>query len=351
MPRSAASGAGRTGWHHAGVTARIRWGIAATGGIAASFAEGLAQTDDAELVAVASRSQERADAFGDRFAVARRHGSYEALADDDGIDVVYVASPQSHHVDDALLFLEAGRAVLCEKPFALDHRQAARMVDAARARGVFLMEAMWSRFLPAYVRLRELLAEGRIGEPRLVEADFGFALPPELATAADHRLLDPARGGGGLLDLGVYPVQLCSLVLGPPDRVAAVGHVGPTGVDEQVAAVLGHPGGAVGAVKAAIRTGMTCTARIAGTEGAIELPAMMHCPDALRVLSARGIEDLEVPVEGQGLRYQVAEVHAGLRDGRTESEVMGLDETLSIMATLDRIRSAVGIHLPGSDLV
>ncbi|WCO66028.1 Gfo/Idh/MocA family oxidoreductase [Iamia majanohamensis] len=330
------------------MTDRIRWGIAATGGIAASFAEGLAQTPDAELVAVASRSQERADAFGDRFAVPRRHSSYAALADDDGVDVVYVASPQSRHVDDVLLFLDAGRAVLCEKPFALDRAQATRMVEAARARDVFLMEAMWSRFLPAYVRLRELLAEGRIGEPRLVEADFGFRLPDE---ATGHRLLDPDLGGGGLLDLGVYPVQLCSLVLGVPDRVGAVGHVGPSGVDEQVAAVLGHPGGAVGVVKAAVRTPMASTARIAGTEGVVELPAMMHCPGALRVVSASGIEDLDLPIEGQGLRYQVPEVHRCLREGRRESDVMALDETLSTMGTLDRIRTEVGIHLPGSDLV
>ncbi len=264
------------------MTDAVRWGIAATGGIAESFAEGLAQVPDAELVAVASRSQERADAFGDSHDVRNRHGSYEALADDPEVDVVYVATPQSRHAEDTLLFLAAGKAVLCEKPFALDEAQAATMIDAARQHDLLLMEAMWSRFLPAYRRLREVLAEGRIGEPRLVEADFGFRLPDDVG---DHRLIDPTLGGGALLDLGVYPVQLCALVLGPPDRVAAVGHLGPTGVDEQVAAVLGHPGGAVGVAKAAIRTGMTCTARIAGTEGAIEIPAMMHCPDRLRVVS------------------------------------------------------------------
>lgn len=330
------------------MTDPVRWGIAATGGIAESFAQGLAQEPDAELVAVGSRTSDRAEAFGGRHGCRHRHGSYEALAADPSVDVVYVASPQSRHAADTLLFLEAGKPVLCEKPFALDRVQAATMVAAAREHGVFLMEAMWSRFLPAYVRLGQLLAEGRIGDPRLVEADFGFRLPDE---AGDHRLLDPDLGGGALLDLGVYPVQLCSLVLGPPAEVGAVGHLGPTGVDEQVAAVLGHPGGAIGVARAAIRTGMTCTARIAGTEGAIEIPAMMHCPDRLRFISSSGIEDIACPIVGQGLRYQVPEVHRCLRDRRLESEVMAHAETLSIMGTLDRIRAAIGLRFPGTDPV
>ena len=314
----------------------VRWGIAATGAIAQRFADGLSQTDDADLVAVASRTQEGADAFGARWSVPHRHGSYEALADDDEVDVVYVASPQSRHCADTILFLEAGRHVLCEKPFAMTEAEGRRMVAAAEANDRFLMEAIWSRFLPTYVALRRVLDGGRIGEPRLVEADFGFRLPVD----PEHRLFDPERGGGALLDLGVYPLQLASLVLGAPDQVRAVGQVGTTGVDESVAAVLHHPGGALAVMKAAITVNLACTARIAGTEGSIELPAFMHCPHALTVRWGLGEEEvIEAPMEGEGLRYQVGEVHRCLEQGERESRVMPLAETLQIAATMDEIRA------------
>ncbi len=314
----------------------MRWGIAATGAIAGSFATGLAETEDAELAAVASRTTERAQAFADEHGFARAHGSYEALAEDPEVDVVYVASPQNRHCDDTLLFLEGGKHVLCEKPFAMTPAEGERMVAAAQDRGLFLMEAMWTRFLPAYVTLRELLDEGRIGEVQLVEADFGFSLPFD----PDHRLFDPERGGGALLDLGVYPVQLARFVLGPPDRVAAAGHIGATGVDEAVGAVLHHPGGHLAVVKTAITMQMTCTARIAGTAGSIELPAFMHCPGALTVVSPVGErEELVRPIEGQGLRYQVPEVHRCVAEGRLESDVMPHAETLGILETLDEIRA------------
>jgi predicted dehydrogenase len=323
----------------------IRWGVAGPGGIAARFADAMTMVNSGAIFAVASRSQERADAFGDRWAVPGRYGSYEALAEDPTIDAVYVATPHSRHEQDTLLFLEAGKHVLCEKPFALNARQARRMVGAARARGLFLMEAVWSRFLPSYQALVELLEEGRIGEPRLVEADFGFQMP----VIADHRLFDLRQGGGALLDLGVYPVQLCSLVLGRPDRVAGDGSIGETGVDEQVAAVLHHPNGSLGVVKAAICTAMTCSARIAGTQGSIDLPAFMHCPDHLFVSTAAGRERIDAAFDGDGLRFQIDEVHRCLAAGLTDSPVMPLDETVSVAATLDAIRAAVGVVYPGED--
>src|SRR6476619_651455 len=171
---------------------RIRWGIAATGGIARGFAQGLAETDDAETVAVASRSAERANGFGAEFDIPHRHASYEDLAADADVDVVYVATPHSRHEADTLLFLEAGKHVLCEKPFALNERQARRMVDAARDRRLFVMEAIWSRFLPAYQLLGDLLADSVIGEIASVDADFGLRFPFDPA----HRLFDLALGGG-----------------------------------------------------------------------------------------------------------------------------------------------------------
>jgi predicted dehydrogenase len=328
-----------------GVTDTIRWGVAATGGIAEQFVTGIAQLDDgAEVVAVASRTAERAEAFGARHGIPSRQPSYEALAADPDVDVVYVASPHARHEPDTMLFLGAGKPVLCEKPFALSHAQAQRMVDLARTLGLFCMEAIWSRFLPASVTLRDVLAEGRIGTPLVVEADFGFRRPVE----PHHRLFDLTLGGGALLDLGIYPLQLASMVLGTPDDVAAVAHLGETGVDEQVAAVLHHPDGGLAAVKAAIRVPLACTARISGTDGWIDLPAFMHTPLHLDVTDPRGHERLERPYQGEGLRFEAAEVHRCLRAGLTESPVMPLDETLALAATLDAVRERIGLVYPGT---
>ena len=316
----------------------IRWGVVGPGEIAAGFAEAMRLVEDGEIVAVASRSIERATAFGDKYGIPTRYSDYAALAVDPDVDVVYVATPASRHEQDTVGFLEAGKHVLCEKPFALNAWQARRMAEQARARGLFLMEAIWSRFLPAYRSLVDVLASGRIGEPLLVEADFGMRWP----VRPGHRLFDPDLGGGALLDLGIYPVQLCSLVLGSAEHVAAVGVIGETGVDEQVAAVLRYPHGTLGVVKAAIRVTMNCTARIAGTDGSIDLPAFMHCPHALTVTTnPGGAEHLDCSYEGNGLQFEIAEVHRCLAEGLTESPVMPLDETIALASTLDAINAQV----------
>jgi predicted dehydrogenase len=321
----------------------LRWGVAGPGGIATRFAEAMHLVEDSEIVAVASRTIERADAYADRFGVRARYANHDALASDPDVDIVYVATPHARHAADTIAFVEAGKHVLCEKPFALNARQARRMVDAARTRGVFLMEAMWSRFLPPYRLLCDLLGDGRIGEALLVEADFGFRMP----VMPDHRLFDPGLGGGALLDLGIYPVQLCSLVLGTPDRVVADGIVGATGVDELVGAVLHHSRGALGVVKAAIRVNLACSARISGSDGWIDLPAFAHCPEWVAIGRPDGIERIDTAFEGDGLRFQIAEVHRCIADGALESSVMPLAETISIMTTLDAIRGQLGVTYPG----
>jgi predicted dehydrogenase len=315
----------------------VRWGVIGPGTIATQFAHAVDQLDDGEIVAVASRSAERARAFAGRFAIRSAYDDARALVEDPTVDAVYVATPASRHAADTLLAVEARKAVLCEKPFALDAAEAQAMVDAARARRTFLMEAMWSRFLPAYRALVDLLGEGRIGEPLLVEGDFGYR------TAVDpaDRHFDPALGGGALLDLGVYPVQLCTLVLGVPERVAAEGVIGETGVDEQVAAVLHHPGGRLGVVKAALTVPLACEARIAGSDGWIDVPAFMHCPHWLDV-GGPSPERIDAGYEGEGLRFEVAEVHRCLADGLTESPGMPLDETVAIAGVLDAVRAQLG---------
>ncbi|HEY5335823.1 MAG TPA: Gfo/Idh/MocA family oxidoreductase, partial [Mycobacteriales bacterium] len=321
----------------------IRWGVIGPGIIATGFAEAMQWVEGGTITAVASRSAERAEAFGDRFDIPTRYGDYDALAADPDVDVVYVATPHSRHEADTIGLLRAGKHVLCEKPFALNARQAAHMAYEARSRGLFLMEAIWSRFLPAYRSLVEVIGEGRIGEPLLVEADFGFRRPVDPA----HRHFAAELGGGALLDLGIYPIQLCTLVLGPIERVVADGVVGETGVDEVVTALLHHPGNRLGVVKAALRVGMTCTARIAGTDGSIDLPAMMHCPNSLTVSSPAGVEHIDAAYEGNGLRFEIDEVHRCLREGRTESTVVPLHESIALATTLDTIRAELGVVYPG----
>ncbi|MDA8046485.1 MAG: Gfo/Idh/MocA family oxidoreductase [Actinomycetota bacterium] len=320
----------------------VGWGVVATGGIARRFASAMQMVEGGEIAAVSSRSMPRAEEFAREHAIPRAYDDVAALAADDRVDAVYVATPHSRHLRDALTAIGAGKAVLCEKPLALSAHQVGQMVDAARAGGTFLMEALWSRFLPAYRRLADVLAEGRIGQPLLVEADFGFRIDVQ----PDSRYFDRSLGGGALLDLGIYPLHLCQLVLGPPDRVTADGQVGATGVDEQVAAVLHHPSGSLGVVKAAIRVPMGCQARIAGSDGWIDIPAFMHCPDHFDVRSPQGSERIDATFEGDGLRFEIEEVHRCMAAGSSESTVMALHESLSMAQTMDSIRSHLGVIYP-----
>lgn len=324
---------------------KTRWGILSTGNIAAQFAAGLAVLPDAELVAVGSRTADSANAFGDRFGVPRRHASYEALANDPDVDVIYIGTPHTLHQDNSLLCLRAGKPVLCEKPFAINGRQAEQVVGYARERGLFLMEAMWTRFLPHVERVRQIIAAGTIGEVRMVHASFCFRTRLDPA----HRLFDPALGGGALLDVGVYPVSLASMLLGPPASITGVAHLGSTGVDEQFAVTHGYAGGQVALLSAAIRTSAPHEALILGTEGRIKLHDAWWKPSLLTLTTADGDETIEPEAVGNGYNYQAAEVMRCLREGRTESPIMPLDETLSIMRTLDDIRAQWGLRYPADD--
>ena len=324
------------------MTEPIRWGICGTGAIAAEFVEALANVADAEASAVASNDQDRSDHFGESHAIARRYGSYEEMAGDGDLDVIYVASTQQRHMRDTLLFLEAGRHVLCEKPFALNTLQVETMIAAATANDRFLMEALWSRFLPSYLRLAELLAEGAIGEPTLVQSDFSIRVPPE--EVAEHRLYDPHRGGGALLDLGIYPVQLAHYIMGAPSRVEATAMLTAQGLDEQTSMLLDHGDGRASVLTTAMNSLGVNTARIVGTEGSIHLDAFMHCTNRLRIDRGNDVEVLDFPAAS--LHFQVPEVHRCLREGRRESTVMPHSESLAIMNTLDQVRRQTGVRYP-----
>ncbi len=327
------------------MTQTIRWGILSTGNIAHQFAKGLGDLPDTELVAVGSRSQEGADAFGDEFGVPNRHSSYEALAADPEVDAVYVGTPHPFHKDNTLLCLAAGKAVLCEKPFALNLGQAREMVAAARAHETFLMEAMWTRFLPHMVKLRELLAEGAVGELRMLQADFGFraAFDPE------HRLFDPALGGGALLDVGVYPVSLAHHLFGPPVEVKSFGNLGATGVDEETAVVMSHGAGQLALLAAASRLQTPHLAVLSGTEGRVELKNWWYPTDLTLHRDGREPETVRVPCPLNGYNYEALEVNACLRAGKLESDLLPLSETLEVMKTLDAVRAGWGLRYPNED--
>jgi len=322
----------------------IRWGVIGPGGIATRFARALTLVDDGAIVAVSSRSLDRADAFADEWDVLRRYDDDQALADDPEVDAVYIATPHSRHEGDTIRCLRAGKAVLCEKPFALNAAQSQRMVDAARGSGRFLMEAIWSRFLPSYRALVDVLGDGRIGTPLQVDADFGFRAPVD----PSHRLFDPHQGGGALLDLGIYPLQLCTLVLGPVVHAVAEGRLGETGVDEQIAAVLRHQGGGIGTIRAAISVPLACTARISGTDGWIDLPPFMHCPTSLTVHRVGAAPEVfDAPLGGEGLEHEIQEVHRCLAEGRTESSTMPLSESVALATVMDDLRGQIGLRYPG----
>jgi len=328
------------------MTDNIRWGILGTGNIAHQFAHGLQSVPDAELVAIASRSQERADSFGDEFGVPNRYPSYEAFAADAEVDAVYISTPHPYHKDNTILCLEAGKAVLCEKPFAINATEAAEMIRVARERKVFLMEAMWSRFFPAYVKLRALLSENAIGEVRQVTADFGF----RTAYNPKHRLFDPKLGGGALLDVGIYPVSFASSIYGKqPAEIRSLATKSDTGVDEMSAYLFQYDDGALALLSAATRLRTQNEAFILGTEGYIKLPNRFWMPDRLIVQRAddNTPQEIALPFEGNGYNYEAIEVGNCLWAGKLESDIIPLDETLQLMQTLDTIRAQWGLKYPG----
>ncbi|HEU5110145.1 MAG TPA: Gfo/Idh/MocA family oxidoreductase [Micromonosporaceae bacterium] len=318
----------------------VRWGILSTGGIATKFVQDLRLLPDAEAVAVGSRSVGAAEAFAARHDVPRAYGTWADLAADPDIDVIYVATPHSGHFAATDVCLSAGKAVLCEKPFTLDRATSAELIDQARKRGVFLMEAMWTRLNPSILRARELVADGAIGEVTTVQADFGVAgpFPPE------HRMRAKALGGGALLDLGVYPVTIAHLFLGAPDQVTAWAHLTDEGVDENTGIVLGYDSGAVAALTCGIVGATPVGAAITGTLGRIEITPPAFVPSGF-TLHRHGAdpEVVSLPFPGNGYQYEAAEVGRCLRAGEVESPFVPHAVTLEIMGLLDDIRAQIGV--------
>ncbi len=336
----------REGYAH--VVRKFRWGILGTGAIARQFVCGLRSLPEAEVFAVGSRSEASAAEFADQRKIPRRHASYEDLVSDPDVDVVYIATPHPFHAENATLCLQTGKAVLCEKPFCVNAAEAERVVKLARERGLFIMEGMWTRFFPLMERVRWLVSEGAVGEVRMLNVDFGFRADLDPSS----RLFDQRLGGGALLDVGVYCVSFASMVLGRPSGFAGLPHLGETGVDEQASVILEHEGGRLANLSIGIRTTTPQEATIIGTEGYVRIHAPWWRPESMTI-SRPGTEDetVEAPVSGNGFNYEAAEVMRCIEEGKTESDVMPLDETISVMRTMDGIRAGWGLRYPGEEVV
>jgi predicted dehydrogenase len=325
------------------MTQTIRWGILGCGKIAHKFAADLPLAGNASLVAVASRDARKSRDFAQQYHAPLSFDSYEALAQCPDVDAIYIATPHGFHHEHALLCLQHRKAVLCEKAFALNTRQVNEMIETAREQKTFLMEAFWTKFLPQYQKVTELINAGEIGEIKMVEADFGF----KAGTPTPQRLYDPALGGGSLLDVGIYPVFLAVSLLGRPADVHAVMSPYASGVDEQMAMTLRFENGALAALNSSFAADTPVKATITGTEGCIQLLNRFHNASSIIELVKDKQPAVEIPVhreEGYGYQFEARHVGQCLREGLTESPVMSHADSLLLIETLDRLRATCGIR-------
>jgi predicted dehydrogenase len=365
----------------------IRWGILGTGLIAREFAQGLRSVADAQLLAIGSRTLATADECARQLGVPRAYGSYEDLLKDADVDVVYVATPHTRHKEDCLLCLEAGKAVLCEKPFTINAQEAREIIALAKEKQLFCMEAMWMRFMPLMQKVKEMINSGVIGEVRMITADFGYpsAYNPE------NRFFNLQLGGGALLDRGVYPLSLAFYILGEPAHIVSQAGIGQTGVDEQAAIILSYPQGQLAVLSTTLRGETSNEAAIIGTRGKITIHPPFYRPhkislkqfpeltaasassykspglkqklvssvkqnsilkrlylqvDNLSPFMGKQGTNIFAPYDGNGYNYEAAEVVRCLQNGQKESKIMPLDETLKIMETMDAIRSQWNLKYP-----
>ncbi|NEU65554.1 Gfo/Idh/MocA family protein [Spirosoma agri] len=318
----------------------IRWGILGPGRIAHKFAQDLLTLPDAQLYAVASSSQQRADEFAQQYGAEHAFGTYEDLLTLPDLDVVYIATPHTQHHENTMLLLNGGVAVLGEKPFAMNSEQVREMVETARSKGIFLMEALWSRFMPGIVKALELTQSGAIGKVVSVKADFGF----KAEFSPEGRLFNKALGGGALLDIGIYPLFLSYLLLGKPKSIKASAVFGQTGVDEQCGMVLTYEAGQLALLDCTLQAKTDCVGVIQGESGQIRIHSRFHETKGVTLL-IDGQEPVEFDFDRSthGYDFEAQHVMDCLTEGRTESNSWSLDDSLNLMELLDAIRAETGI--------
>jgi len=320
----------------------FNWGILGPGGIAKAFATDLKLLDGHSVAAVGSRTLKNAQDFVNTFG-GTAYGSYEALVADPSIDAIYVATPHPAHKDNVVLALNAGKPVLCEKPFAVNAKEAQEMVAAAQKNNVAMMEAMWSRFLPHYAQVREIVASGVLGKILTVHADHG----QRLADQNIARLVEPALAGGALLDLGIYPVSFAHMVLGNPTKITASGVLTDKGVDAQTSMIFDYADGAQAVLNTTMIEQTPCRAVVAGVDGWLEIDRVFYTPTSMRVTLFDGsVTEYPTNYTGHGLREQAEAFKKLVQSGHTQSDILNWKDTVDIMQTLDSVRSQIGLRYP-----
>lgn len=317
----------------------IRWGIVGTGGVAHKFTQGLSFAEGAVPYAIASRNLVKAQAVAHELGIVHAYGSYAELLADPAVDIVYIATPNHCHYADTLEALEAGKAVLCEKPFALNSAEAQAMVAKARSKGLFLMEALWTRFLPSLRTLLNMVQDGVIGDPRLLRADFGFQTRYDVHS----RLFDPLQGGGSVYDIGVYPLFMAQLLLGNPESVQAQSALAPSGVDMTTAILLRHAENRLSQLTSSFALDLDTEAHLYGTKGRLVLHRQFHMPTALTLYNDTGIHPVDLPgLAGNGYQFQANAAMDCLRRGLIECPDWPHAQSLALMELMDRVYAQIG---------
>lgn len=322
---------------------KIRWAIVGPGGIARKFVDDLAVAGGGSVYAVASRSMERAQKSADQFGAARAFDNVTALAKDDAVDIVYIATPHQAHFDTAEILLQCGKPVLLEKPLTVNVDQARRLVQIARSNNVFLMEGLWTRFLPIYEDVRRWLDEGQIGRIRWVQSSF--CVRGELNPA--KRWMNPDLAGGSLLDLGVYCMAMTQFVFRQnPENITAVASVSESRTDEMLSASLEYPGGALAGFVCGFVAGVENRLVIAGEDGRVEIPDNFIAAQSATLVRGSSSVVVEKLFEGGGFEYEIREAHRCINEGDTESPLMPLDDTISNLQVMDYMRAKIGLKYP-----
>lgn len=322
---------------------QYNWGIIGPGKIAHKFAKGLAVIKNARLHAIASRSEDRAKAFAKEYGAEHYFGSYEAITECPGLDVVYIATPHAFHCENTLLCLEKRIPVLCEKPFAINAKEVQQMIQAASVNKTFLMEALWTRFLPTTLKALEIIDDGTIGKVHGVKADFGFNAPFN----QDGRLYNPDLGGGSLLDIGIYPAFLSQLILGKPTTIKALGTLSPTKVDQECVAILQYNNDKIAQIHSSLQARTKTEAFIYGEKGTIHIHTRWHEPTTMSLLvNGERPKDIRFDFSGNGYNYQAEEVMKCLEKGKLESDLWPLQSSLDLINLLDEIRAQIGVQYP-----
>jgi predicted dehydrogenase len=322
----------------------FKWGIMGCGNIAAQFATSLKIVSGAQLYAVASRSTEKAIEFGRNFNALKSYGSYEKLVQDPEVDAIYIATPHNLHFENAMMCLDHNIAVLCEKPLTVNATETIRLIEEARIKETFLMEAFWTRFLPSTIKLNQLIKKGIIGTCRLMQADFGYKMPFD----PSHRSYNPELAGGALLDVGIYPINFAQMIFKElPQEISSAFVPSVTGVDAQSAYIFKYPSGSLAVMNSAVNVETQHNAWIYGSEGYIHMPDFFHATK-IHIQGKDGISDtISVPFESTGYSYEAIEVMNCINSGKSESGIMPLSESLEIMQLMDTIRGQWGLKYPG----